>query len=128
MGNDKKRQQLGMAIGTASARLRKMILFDLVRRLGLDVCFRCGKLIEAVENLSIEHKQPWLDVSPDLFWDLSNIAFSHLVCNCAGGRRPHKKHFSEIDRLADKRRRNAATKRKTYTSAKRRLKYEAKGY
>jgi len=47
---------LGMPIGTASNRLRKMILFDLVQRLRLDDCYRCGKKITDVKNLSIEHK------------------------------------------------------------------------
>jgi hypothetical protein len=126
--NDKKKQQLGMAIGTASARLRKMILFELVRRLKLDVCFRCGKLIETVGNLSIEHKEPWLDVSVDLFWDLENIAFSHLSCNVASARKPHQKYFDKAERQEADRRLDAAVHRNNYTSEKRRQKYLTKGY
>lgn len=61
-----------------------MILFQLVQRLGEDKCFRCSEKIEAIEELSIEHKQPWEGVSVDLFWSLDNIAFSHRRCN-----RPH---------------------------------------
>jgi len=37
--------------------------------------------IDSVEELSIEHKIPWLNNSSELFWDLDNIAFSHLICN-----------------------------------------------
>ena len=39
--------------------------------------------IKTVEGLSIEHKTPWLDRenAKELFWDLDNIAFSHLSCN-----------------------------------------------
>src|ERR1044071_7834832 len=72
---------LGMPHGTAGNRLRKMILFNLLQRHGENVCFKCAKLIEAADELSIEHKEPWEGVSVALFWDLENIAFSHLRCN-----------------------------------------------
>lgn len=88
MANEKKSKQLGMAIGTANARLRKMVLFKLMQKSDLDVCFRCDKRIETIEEFSIEHKQPWLDVSAALFWDWDNIAFSHLTCNIKAGRKP----------------------------------------
>lgn len=74
-------QQLGMSSGKASHRLKKIILLDVLRRHQENICFRCRRFIETVEELSVEHKLPWLDVSPELFWDLSNIAFSHLRCN-----------------------------------------------
>lgn len=74
-------EELGMDVGTASHRLRKMVLFQLLQRLGEDLCFKCGKQIEIYEQLSIEHKQPWRHVDPALFWDMGNIAFSHLACN-----------------------------------------------
>jgi hypothetical protein len=74
-------QQLGMSLGTAQHRLRKNILFSFAKRLKEDVCFKCGKQIEKVEELSIEHKQPWENRSVELYWDLTNIAFSHLACN-----------------------------------------------
>lgn len=78
---DKKSEQLGMAFGTACGRLDRRVLFWLVQKAGLDLCFRCGKRIEQVEDLSTEHKRPWQDVDPALFWDLGNIAFSHKRCN-----------------------------------------------
>ncbi len=83
--NDKKTAQLGEPIGTASAKLKKMILFKLVQQCQLDVCYRCGNKIESVDDLSIEHIKNWLnsDDPIGLFYDLSNIAFSHLRCNIA---------------------------------------------
>lgn len=88
--NKKKSEQLGMPFGTANQRLRKIILFNLVQETQKDNCFQCGKKIENIDNLSIEHKIPWLDNSAELFWKLDNIAFSHLKCNISSGRRPNK--------------------------------------
>lgn len=95
-----KDHQLGMSHGSACNRLRKQIMFDLVKRCGLDDCYQCSKKIETVEELSIEHKTPWLhsDDPVDLFFDLDNIAFSHLKCNTLSSRRtnggPPRKHPS----------------------------------
>lgn len=88
MSNKKKSDQLGMSYGSASHRLRKIILFKLLQDAGLDVCFQCGKRILKIEELSIEHKIPWLDSEDPvaLFFDLGNIAFSHLKCNTANRR------------------------------------------
>ena len=72
---------LGMPHGTACNRLRKMILLNLLEKHGENICFKCSQLIESAEELSIEHKRPWEGVSIELFWDLENIAFSHLRCN-----------------------------------------------
>ncbi len=77
-------EQLGMPEGTAAHRLRKIILFDAISRLNENFCFQCGAEIETVDELSIEHKTPWENISADLFWCLDNIAFSHRSCN-----RPH---------------------------------------
>jgi hypothetical protein len=84
---DKKSQQLGLNHSTAQGRLYKMIMFRLVQKAGEDSCFRCGEKILKIEDLSIEHKRPWLDVDPTLFWDLNNLAFSHKTCNYAAGRK-----------------------------------------
>ncbi len=96
--NKKKSDQLGMPHGTASAKLRKTILFSLVVLLNMNVCYQCGKEIESEDELSIEHKVPWLDNDDPkaTFFDLENIAFSHLRCNCAAARQPWKgKIFSK---------------------------------
>jgi hypothetical protein len=83
-GNNKKTKQLGMPFGTANGRLKKMILFDLIKKLNLNFCYRCGFEIENEGELSIEHKVAWLDSKnpKKAFFDLNNIAFSHLSCNC----------------------------------------------
>ena len=87
--NKIRNEQLGMPIGTASARLKKIIMFDLIKKLNQNICFQCGKIIETEENLSIEHKIPYLHSEDPikLFFDLGNIAFSHLKCNVGAARK-----------------------------------------
>jgi hypothetical protein len=89
-GNKNKDKFLGMPWGTASNRLRKEILFNLLKKYHENVCYRCDKEIETSQELSIEHKKAWLNVDVKLFWDLDNIAFSHLICNVGDGRRQGK--------------------------------------
>ena len=88
-----KSEQLKMPYGTASQRLRKNIMFDLVKKCGLDICYQCGKKIENIDDLSIEHKTPWLhsDDPEGLFYDMNNIAFSHLKCNTDNKRHATRK-------------------------------------
>jgi hypothetical protein len=78
--------QLGMPRGTAANRLRKLVLFDVLKRHNENICYQCGEQIESADVLSIEHKKPWENVDVKLFWDLSNIAFSHLLCNIKAAR------------------------------------------
>ncbi|MCA1817025.1 MAG: hypothetical protein LC746_11570 [Acidobacteria bacterium] len=84
-----------MPHGTASGRLRKIILFNLLQKHDENVCFKCSKVIARADELSIEHKQPWEGVSVELFWSLDNIAFSHRHCNLphryAGGQARNRK-------------------------------------
>lgn len=83
MARINKSEVLGMSYGTACNRLRKMILFKLVKDTGLNICHQCGKPIEHIDELSIEHKKAWLNADNPIetFFDLENIAFSHLSCN-----------------------------------------------
>jgi hypothetical protein len=83
--NIAKDKFLGMPTGTAANRLRKQILFRCIQKLGEDLCYRCKERISSVRDLSIEHIKPWLNVDVALFWDLDNIAYSHLSCNVAAG-------------------------------------------
>ena len=81
--NSKKDLLLGMPHGTANGMLRKNLIFKLAGLAHMLTCYQCSKVILSVEDLSIEHKQPWQQ-SPDpraAFFDLDNIAFSHLRCN-----------------------------------------------
>ena len=88
--NQKKYDQLGQPFGTATSRLRKLVLFNLLSRYGDNNCYRCKEIITSPDDLSMEHKIPWLDSENpvELFFDLDNIAFSHLSCNYADARRP----------------------------------------
>ena len=87
--NKRKNELLGMSFGSAAHRLRKSIMFQMAQSLGRDNCFRCGDRIESVDDLSIEHKESWrLSTNPrESFFDLNNIAFSHLSCNSSAGDR-----------------------------------------
>lgn len=76
---------LGMPHGTAMAKLRKNILFRQLKKHNENICYRCKQTIEFVEELTIEHIEPWEGISIELFWSLENIAFSHSKCN-----RPHR--------------------------------------
>ncbi len=126
----KKKEQLGMDDSTASHKLRKSILFSLVQQTFQDVCFRCQMKIETVKDLSIEHKMPWLDSGDPVaaFFDLNNIAFSHLQCNIADRRQPNKKYFTPADSKAADQTRWRNSKRKNYNSEARRAKYLRTGY
>lgn len=52
--NARKEKQLGMSFGKACHRLRKMVMFHLLVRLGENVCFRCGEIILSLDELSLE--------------------------------------------------------------------------
>lgn len=93
MGNAEKAATLGMPYGTANNKLRKNILFHLLMKYGENICIRCRTPIETVDELSIEHIKPWEGRSAELFWDLNNIAFSHMACNL-----PHRRRGREPQR------------------------------
>lgn len=124
MSNATKSKLLGMPHGTAANRLRKSILFSLVCRLDLNECFQCQEEILSVDDLSIEHKEPWIQSEHpiDSFFDLDNIAFSHLRCNVgAAGPRPRKvfrtdKELKEMKKRSPSRAPEA--RKKEYAKAK----------
>ncbi len=91
---------LGVSSSTATSRLRKSIIFALLRQTNKDVCYQCCETIESIEELSIEHVKPWLnDINgKELFFDLNNIAFSHLICNIKAGGKPSKIYITEDQR------------------------------
>jgi len=126
----KREQQLGMNTGCAQHRLRRMILFKLVQDVNKDICHQCKQKIDNIEDFSIEHIIPWLDSEnpKELFFDLNNIAFSHLSCNSRACRKPHRKYFSPEERLEADRKLNREHARKAYTKEKRQLKYRTTGW
>lgn len=99
-GNQRFKEQIGMSTGKASARLKKSIMFALVRQTNKDSCSHCGELIENIDELSVEHVTPWSgsDDPIGLFFDLSNIAFSHISCNISAARKPNQKYFTKEER------------------------------
>ena len=85
---NKKAEQLGMNPSTASNRLVRDLLYDLVVQTHQHRCYHCGEEI-ARKDFSIEHKTPWLDSETplQLFFDRHNIAYSHQSCNYGAARR-----------------------------------------
>ena len=83
MAHEKKSQLLGMNFGTARARLERDLVFKFAVQLG-HKCHRCGKELTR-EDFSVDHKDVWsIAENPvEAFFDLDNIAFSHLHCNTA---------------------------------------------
>lgn len=97
--NTKKSAILGEPAGTANAKLRKSLLFALAGRLELLNCYRCEEPIEGIEEFSIDHMDAWQGAENprQTFFDVENIAFSHLICNIkAAGR--IKAHATNTDR------------------------------
>lgn len=94
--SEKKSKQLGVNYSTASHRLIKDIMYDLLVRLGKNKCFHCGKDMTR-GTYSVEHKTAWLDShNPiELFFDLDNISFSHLSCNISRARKLKVPHSDE---------------------------------
>lgn len=94
MKTDKKSQLLGMNFSTGRARLDRDLLFKCVVELG-HKCYRCGGDLTR-EEFSVDHKDNWsLAEDPvKAFFDLDNIAFSHLHCNTKemADRRRTKEH------------------------------------
>lgn len=120
--SDKKKMQLGMNPSTAAGRLTKDILWMLILETGRDCCSKCGEPMSR-ETFSIEHKEPWLDTENPvkLYFDLDNITFSHLSCNCRETRQ--FKHKTEEERLEARR----VSNRKSWSKDKRRAYYERSG-
>ena len=117
----KKQEQLGMNPSTAAHRLVKDILWRFVE-IGGYTCHQCGQPM-CRETFSIEHKTPWLDSEDPkgLYFDLENIAFSHLSCNTGAARK---------ERLPPevKRQRKTEYARENYCPERRRQKYKKTGH
>jgi len=87
-----------MPVGTAEKHLRKSIIHELALQLGKNQCCRCGLEVEEPDDLAIVHVQEW-EEDPELFWALTNIAFSHAACEAArsGKRQREKKQMSKVE-------------------------------
>ena len=82
-----------MPFGTATNKLRKLLLFDYAKRCNEDICYRCKTRIETIEEFSIEHTIPWerAENPVETFFDIGGITFSHLYCNVAAAYKPTDK-------------------------------------
>lgn len=81
MSNDRKAQLLGMNFVTARNRLDRDLLFAFAKKLG-HKCHRCGKDLTR-DTFSVDHIENW-SMSDDpvkAFFDIDNVAFSHMWCN-----------------------------------------------
>jgi len=78
----KHQELLGMPYSTATYRLYKLLLFDLLQKLGMDNCHRCDKKLNR-GDISVEHIGAWQSAedATAAFFDIKNISFSHLRCN-----------------------------------------------
>ena len=88
------RELLGEYDATANYRLLRMLLWQLVVETGKDICFRCGERIIKRADFSVDHKEAWRSapVPRAAFFDLANIAFSHLGCNTGANSHSQKTH------------------------------------
>jgi len=98
--NEKKKEQLGMNPSTASGRLVKDILWDLLVKTNQDSCCKCNKPMTR-ETFSIEHLKPWLDSDDpvSLYFDLNNISFSHMSCNFSDIRRTTESRLNYYQKM-----------------------------
>ena len=117
---DKKAQKLGMNPNTARRRLDRTLLFEFAVSTG-HVCYRCGDPLTR-DTFSVDHKEDWLnsDDPLGLFFDTSNIAYSHFNCNSAAGA---FKYATEEERRAARLETCKKHKLKTYTPERRRAQY-----
>jgi hypothetical protein len=122
-----KHEKLGMNPSTAAHRLRVDLLFDLAVKAG-HTCFRCNQPLTR-ETFSIEHKVAWQSSEDPkaTFFDLANIAYSHLACSSGAAIRPNK-YSSEQARHDATRAHRTAKMRGYYTPEARRDKYLRTGH
>ena len=82
------KQQLGLAYSTARSKLLNLIVFELAKECGKNVCYRCGDEISSFEDMSIDHYEEWLhkENAHDLYFDIDNVGFSHRSCNAGAAR------------------------------------------
>lgn len=114
---------------TASGRLIKDLLWNFIVEAGKNKCYKCGQEMNR-ETFSVEHKIPWLDSDDPkrLFFDLNNIAYSHLICNIKAARCPHK--YEDRNEAYNARKRSARNwkhKHRVYDPQERKERYERLG-
>lgn len=83
MSNANKAKLLKMPFGTAQGKLKKALLFKFASLLDKLGCYRCSNIIGSVDEFTIEHMEAWSSAKDPAaaFFDLENVAFSHMKCN-----------------------------------------------
>lgn len=127
----KQKEQLGMDKGTARNKLVSDILWELLKETNGTKCFVCNEEMTR-DTFSIEHIIPWANEpnAKDLFFNLSNISFSHLSCNIKRSKCKNIPHGTSNGYTYHKCRcrlcKDAANigDKKRYTTEKRRMKYQ----
>lgn len=73
---------LGEPLGSASQKLTRQKLFDLIVGAGLNNCYRCSKPMSATDFV-LDHKESWMHASDPVksFWEKENHSWSHFTCN-----------------------------------------------
>jgi hypothetical protein len=97
---DRNIDKLGMHKSSAQRKLSKILLFEYVKKAGENICWQCGVEIIEFDEFSIEHKESWscAEDSKKAYFDVKNIAFSHLTCNVQKIRNsPHKRKTTALD-------------------------------
>lgn len=133
--SERQRRLLGVSFGSACNKLRKLLLFKLATDAGRTMCHRCGEQIATLDEFSIEHKASWERAADPLvaFFNLENIAFSHLTCNVGAASKPHKRFNSRKESHAfhnaiSNSRRTPEQRRPEYEPARRRARYLRTGH
>lgn len=127
---DRKSQILGMGFHKASYRLLRRILYGMLIELNRTKCYRCKNEIMSVNDLSVEHKKAWQSSENplEMFFDLSNISFSHKSCNSKAAVNPRKKYATKEEYKREMMNRANAKRRFVYDPDIRRIYYERTGY
>ena len=63
-----------------SRKIARILLLKYATELGKNFCFRCGRIISSIEEMSVDHIVP-ISVNLSLVFDADNLTLSHLSCN-----------------------------------------------
>lgn len=126
MADDKRSRLLGMSFMTARQRLDRDLLFAFATAAG-HKCYRCGGELTR-DDFSVEHKEHWTGASDPkaAYFDLSNIAYSHVHCNSKFSTRNREHSYAKGCRC-DECKAEKRSYRSEYSADKRRDRYEKYG-
>ena len=131
----RKSEKLGMPYGTARNKLVKSLLWSFICRQKQNYCHQCGSEILSIDDLSIEHIEPWENsINPvKLYFDIDNIAYSHLSCNSSARILPKqpcpsRSAYTRGCRCEDCKELNRVYAKENYSKERRRNKYLKHGY